>query len=186
MILQNHMTIEQKIEAVLFALGEPMSVKKLSTLLEVPVDDVLAGLNNLEQSLAERGLCITKNEDKVALGTRSELSALIEKIYKDELNKELTKASIETISIIVYKGGATRSEVDYVRGVNSSFIIRNLLVRGLVEKVPHPTDSRKFLYKPTFELLSYLGVTKLEELSEYEKTKEILEAREAGMKEAEK
>jgi segregation and condensation protein B len=87
---------------------------------------------------------------------------------KDELSKELSKATLETLSIIIYKQGSTRAEIDYIRGVNSSFILRNLLIRGLIQKESHPTDSRKYFYKPTFELLGFLGIQKLEELPDYQ------------------
>lgn len=94
---------------------------------------------------------------------------------KEELSKDLSKASLETITIILYKNGATRSEIDYIRGVNSSFILRNLAIRGLVEKVPSPDDSRKITYRPTFDLLSYMGVTRIEEIKEFANYHSILE-----------
>ena len=84
--------------------------------------------------------------------------------------KDLSKATLETLSIVLYKNGATRAEIDYIRGVNSTFSLRALSVRGLVEKIQDPSDNRRFIYKPTFELLSFMGVTKVEELPEYETT----------------
>ena len=81
--------------------------------------------------------------------------------------KDLGKAGLETLSIILYRGPATRRDIDYIRGVNSQFILRNLLIRGLVEKIQNPDDQRTFFYKPTFQLLSYLGIGKLEDLPEY-------------------
>ena len=96
-----------------------------------------------------------------------ELSSLIEDLQKEELNKDLSKASLETLSIILYKNGANRAEIDYIRGVNSSFTLRALSIRGLVEKTIDPKDSRRYIYKSSFELLSFMGVKSVEELPDY-------------------
>ncbi|MEK7128153.1 MAG: SMC-Scp complex subunit ScpB, partial [Patescibacteria group bacterium] len=65
------------------------------------------------------------------------------------------------------KNWANRAEIDYIRGVNSSFTLRALSVRGLVEKILDPKDSRRYIYKPSFELLSYMGIKSVAELPEY-------------------
>jgi segregation and condensation protein B len=78
---------------------------------------------------------------------------------------------LETISIIAYKGPVSRAEIDYIRGVQSNFILRNLQIRGLVEKITNEKDHRSFLYRPTFELLQFLGVSRIEDLPEYDKVK---------------
>ena len=106
-------------------------------------------------------------EGEVALGTAPELSGLIEDLQKEELNKELSKASLETLSIVLYKNGASRAEIDYIRGVNSSFTLRALSIRGLVEKITDPKDSRRYIYKPSFELLSYMGIKSVDELPDH-------------------
>jgi segregation and condensation protein B len=82
--------------------------------------------------------------------------------------KDLGKAGLETLSIVLYQGPLSRSEIDYIRGVNSQFIMRNLLIRGLVEKVDNPVDRRSFLYKPTLALLGYLGVSTVTDVPDYE------------------
>ena len=93
-----------------------------------------------------------------------------------KLSKELSKASLETLSIILYTDKPTRGDIDYIRGVNSSFILRNLLVRGIIEKDIHPEDSRKFIYKPTLDLLRFLGITNVSDLENFSETKEKLNA----------
>ena len=60
------------------------------------------------------------------LGTSAEASTLIEKLTKEELNRDLGKASLETLSIIMYQGPIKRSQIDYIRGVNSTFILQKL------------------------------------------------------------
>ncbi|MFA6397327.1 MAG: SMC-Scp complex subunit ScpB [Candidatus Paceibacterota bacterium] len=168
------MDISSKIEAILFIKGEPVSFKKLADLLEVNISEIKESLEILEKNLESRGLQLIIKEDEVMLGTRKDLSSLLELIKKDELNRELSKASLETLTIILYKEHPTRSDIDYIRGVNSSFILRNLLIRGLIERETHPTDQRKFIYKPTFDLLSYLGLSKIDELPNYQDFQNIL------------
>ncbi|HZX74896.1 MAG TPA: SMC-Scp complex subunit ScpB [Cyclobacteriaceae bacterium] len=161
------MELESKIEGLLFYKGEDVPVKKLAELFNVSIEEIEEALKKLDQSLVGRGIVIVRRGDTVVLGIAKELSSLIESIRKDEITKELSKAALETLSIILYKNGIARNEIDYIRGVNSSFILRNLLVRGLVERIVDPKDSRKVLYRPTFDTLSYMGVTKIEDLPNY-------------------
>ncbi len=169
------MELESKIEGLLFYKGEDVSVKKLAELFKVSTDEVEQALTKLEQSLVGRGLVLVRKDDSVIMGINGELGPLIESIRKDEIAKELSKASLDTLSIILYKNGISRSEIDYIRGVNSSFILRNLLVRGLIEKIIDEKDSRRILYRPTFETLSYMGVTSIDKLPNYVEVKSQLE-----------
>ncbi|MCX6756245.1 MAG: SMC-Scp complex subunit ScpB [Candidatus Nomurabacteria bacterium] len=164
------MQLEQQIEGLLFYKGEGMTIKKIAEILAVSVEDVNTALSNLENSLSGRGVSIVRNADEVMMGVAKELSSFIEAMRKDEITKDLSKASLETLSIVMYKNGVTRSEIDYIRGVNSSFILRNLLVRGLVKKESDPKDIRRIMYKPTLDTLSFMGITRIEDLPNYEQT----------------
>lgn len=170
------MDLEQKIEAILFFKGEPISRKKLSEFLEVGQIEINESLEKLKENLKNRGIVLQEKENDIMLGTAPELSQIIEKLQKEELNKELSKASLETLSIVLYKNGVSRSLIDYIRGVNSSFTLRALSIRGLVEKNIDPKDSRRYIYKPTFELLSFLGVKSVEELPDYKSVNDSLES----------
>lgn len=161
------MDIENKIEAILFWKGEPISRKKLSEILKVGVIETNEGIEKLKENLRERGIVLIEKENEIMLGTAPELSNLIENLQKEELNKDLSKASLETLSIVLYKNGVSRAEIDYIRGVNSSFTLRALSVRGLVEREIDNKDNRRYIYKPSFELLSFMGVTSVEELPDY-------------------
>jgi segregation and condensation protein B len=169
-------TLEQKIEALLFWKGEPVTRKWLSQALGITEGMVNDGLVLLEEKLKDRGLSLLEKEDEVALGTRKEFSDLIEKVTKEELSRDIGRAGVETLAIVLYKGPISRRDIDYIRGVNSNFILRNLMIRGLVEKVTNEKDQRSFLYKPTFDLLSHLGIEKIEMLPEFEAVKKELEA----------
>ena len=174
------MEIEKKVEAILFWKGESISRKKLAEVLKVGDIEINEGLEKLKDNLKSRGIVMLEKpastrgdssmrggDNEIMLGTAPELSQLIEDLQKEELNKDLSKASLETLSIILYKNGANRADIDYIRGVNSSFTLRALSIRGLVEKTVDATDSRRFIYKPSFELLSYMGVKSVEELPDY-------------------
>jgi segregation and condensation protein B len=168
------MNLTQKIEAILFFKGEPMSIKRLMEILKVSKEEIGEAIIDLDNNLKEKGIVLLEKNDEVTLGTNPELSELIEHLQKEELNKELSKASLETLSIVLYKDGVTRAEIDYIRGVNSSFTLRMLSIRGLVEKIADPKDARRYIYKPTFDLLSYMGVKNVEELPEYKETNQNL------------
>jgi len=161
------MNLENKIEALLFWKAEPISRKKLSEILNANQTEINEAVGKLKENLNSRGIVLLEKENEITLGTNSEVSELIEKLQKEELNKDLTKASLETLSIVLYKNGVTRAEIDYIRGVNSSFILRAMSIRGLVERTIDPKDNRRFIYKPTFDLLSFMGVKSPEELPDY-------------------
>lgn len=161
------MDIEKKIEAILFWKGEPISRKKISEILKVGEIEINEGIEKLKENLKGRGMVLLEKGLEIALGTAPELSDLIENLQKEELNKELSKASLETLSIILYKSGVSRAEIDYIRGVNSSFTLRALSIRGLIEKIADPKDNRRFIYKPSFELMSFMGIKSVEELPDY-------------------
>lgn len=167
------MELSLQIEALLFFKGEPVKTGFLAKTLGVPEDDIRAGLAELEQSLSGRGIILMQNGDEYMLGTTPQMGPTIETIIKEELGKELGKAGLETLAAVLYRGPILRSEINYLRGVNSNYILRSLLVRGLIEKVDQ--GGRSTAYQPTFELLSYMGVSKVSDLPGYEETVKAVE-----------
>ncbi len=166
--------LQSQIEAILFFKGEPVSIKKLEENLKVTKEEIEIAINELRKDLSLRGIVLLEHDSLVSLGTHPEASPLIEKITKEELLKDLGKAGLETLAIILYKKEVLKREIDYIRGVNSSFILRNLLIRGLIEKI-EKEGIRGFAYKPTIDLLAYLGIQKIEDLPEYSKVFQELE-----------
>ena len=177
--------LQKQLEAVLFWYGEPVKIKKLAQIFGKNEEEISASLKTLETSLSGRGMVLSFKDDEVALGTSKDASELIEKLTKEELIKDLGRAGLETLSIIIYQGPISRAEIDYIRGVQSNFILRNLSIRGLVERIPNPNDQRSFLYRPTFELLNFLGVSKIEEMPEFEKARAEIESYKNSSKEIE-
>jgi|TARA_Y100000310_G_scaffold345555_1_gene466529 segregation and condensation protein B len=170
------MTLEAKIEALLFFKGEPVTVIDLSRILDTSEESVKQALSKLEQVFENRGVALMQKGGLVELRTAPQASKLIEAMQKEELTKDLGKAGTETLAIVLYKGPIARSEIEYIRGVNSQFILRNLMIRGMIERVHNPKDKRAFIYKPTFELLSFLGIKKVEELPEFNHVQKEIES----------
>ena len=170
------MELSAKIESILFFKSEPLTRATLAKLTNTNIGLIDEALEELKTKLTGRGLVILEKGNEVMLGTAPEYTDLIEGLIKEELSRDLGKAGLETLAIVIYEGPLSRAEIDYVRGVNSSFILRHLLVRGLVERLPKPGDARTFLYGPTFDLLKYLGVTRIENLPEYETLRRELKA----------
>ena len=135
----------------------------------------------MSKQLENRGVRLVRNGNKVVLATAPESAEILKSIVNRNLIPRLpSKASLETLSIIIYKNTASRAEIDYIRGVNSSFILRNLLVRGLIEREAQRGEDRSYAYKPSLSLLEHLGVKSSEELPDYAsisaKLKEFLNA----------
>jgi segregation and condensation protein B len=162
------MILESQIEAILFYKNEPLEIKKLAKLVERSEGEVKEALKNLANILESRGICLIATETEVSLATAPAMKDAIEQIAKDEMSREIGKAGLETLAIILYNGPISRREIDYIRGVNSSFILRNLCIRGLVEKETDPKDQRIFRYKNSLNLLAHLGLKTIEELPDFE------------------
>jgi len=179
------MTLDAKIEAVLFWKAEPLALSRLAKIFSVSQDEIENALKALDEKLSGRGLTLVRKDGEVTLRTSTEAATLIETMAKEELTRDLGKAGLETLSVVLYHGPISRRDIDYIRGVNSNFILRNLLVRGLVEKIENEKDHRSFLYRPTFDLLSFLGVSKIENLPEYGAVRKEIETFSATSTESE-
>lgn len=179
------MEIDKAIEAILFYKNEPVSISSLAKSLNKSVGEIEEGLTKLKNILTGRGVQLMRIENEVRLATSTELSDLINDMVKEELSGDLGRAGLETLSIILYLGPLTRSRIDNIRGVNSSFIIRNLLIRGLIERSNDEKDSRTYVYRPSFDLLAHLGVTRVEDLPSFDKVKEDIQKFETVEKKSE-
>ncbi len=160
--------LAKKIEALLFINGEGMSIQALATHLKKTDAEIMASLETLKEHLSnEHYLALLTHEGKVSIVTSPEVSKLVEDFAKEEFTSELTRAALETLAIIAYKGPVRRSDIDYIRGVNSSFMIRNLMMRGLIERTRDPKDARAFAYRVSPEFLKFLGLTSIADLPDY-------------------
>ncbi len=167
--------LNNNIEAILFLKGEPVSIEELVKILDSTREEVEQGLLELEHALMERGVRLIRKEHTVMLATSPESSKYTNELIKREFNADLTRSSLEVLAIIVYKGPIKRSGIDYIRGVNSAYTLRNLIIRGLVERITDPKDSRSYIYKPSMQLFQYLGIGKLKDLPDFNSFNEKME-----------
>ena len=175
-----------KLEALLFIYGEPLTLKRIHKILnrgragsapavtETAVNEALTALSEgLKKD--DRGLTLILSHEEAQLVTKPEFTELLGEVVKEELNEALTPAALETLAVILYSGPLTRSIIDYIRGVNSTFILRSLLLRGLIDRAPDPERPNTYVYKPSFNLLKHLGISRIEDLPEYQRFKEIVD-----------
>ena len=173
----NDQEIANKIEALLFVLGRPMSKAELGKKLSISEEEIREALFILS-SRAMGGITLVDDGTMVELRTAPVAAALIEQVQKEEYSREIGKAGLEALAAILYRGPLTRAEIDFIRGVNSTQTLRTLTMRGLVRKVQGAKGS--FLYEPTTELFAQLGIQSKAELPEYEQTRAKLEELEAA------
>ena len=151
----------------LFITGEPASRAALSKSLGISTDECAVTIIDADARVRPLGLCIVDDGKEIELRTAPEVAEFVEQIRKEEFSRDIGRAGIETLAILLYKGASSRSQIDYIRGVNSSHILRSLSMRGLLRRISHPKDERSFLYEPTTELLAHLGVRTREELPDF-------------------
>ena len=168
------MNIESVIESLLFISGEPMNFKKLAKIIAVKESDIKLFAEKLsaEYSKSDRGLKIVIKDGRVQMVTSGENSLFVEKYLKADIEGELSRAALEVISIVAYRGPISRAEIEEIRGVNCSFTLRHLAIRGLVERISNPNDARAYLYRISFDFLKKLGIEKAEDLPKYNELRE--------------
>jgi len=158
------MQLDILIEGLLFYTAAPQKKQKLRQIFELSNDDLAAGLTTLRNRLQGGALRLLETDIEVQLVTAPELSEFIDSLRKGELSQDIGKAGAETLAIILYREPVSRSEIDRIRGVNSAFILRNLLTRGLIERQSRG-NSHVFSIAPA--LLQHLGVTHKHELTDF-------------------
>jgi segregation and condensation protein B len=164
------------LEALLFIHGEPLTYKKIQSVLGIEKEELETLIKELTSDLENdaRGLQLVSDREKIQLATKPEFNSILESFMKEEISEDLSPASLEALSIIAYLGPISRPRLEYLRGVNSSIILRSLMIRGLVERFPDPEHPSGFLYRGTFDLMKHLGIKEKEGLPDYEKFQELL------------
>lgn len=160
--------LKSTIESILFVSGEPVKISKISKISGRPKPEIENALMLLQSEYLNRGLAIIKKEDMVEMATNPENSEYISELIKSEIQENLSQAALEVLAIVAYRSPITRAELESIRGVNSSFTIRSLLMRGLLERIENPKDNRGYLYKISFKFLEKLGIESVEKLPDWE------------------
>lgn len=151
----------EKIITILYLSGEPLPVKTIATLIGEDEKKVAENLQSVETKIKEVGLWLLRNKDEVSIVTDASQAGLVEAFWKEELKGDLTPATLQVLSIVAYLGNPTRQTISYIRGVQSSQSIRTLSVRGLIKREGEVCTL-------TGDALKHLGVTKIEDLPQYE------------------
>src|SRR4029077_18687595 len=99
----------------------------------------------------DAGVILLENGSEYQLTTNSAYSTQVKNFLNAELREKLTDATVEVLAIIAYRQPISKAEIEAIRGVNSQYSLRALLMRGLIEKISNPTDARSFLYQTTTE-----------------------------------
>jgi segregation and condensation protein B len=153
------------VECLLFVADAPVSVARLAEALEATPGQVEQALGELEAAYAGRGLRLQRAGSRVQLVTAPEAAPAVERFLGLEARTHLSRAALETLSIIAYRQPVSRPEIEAIRGVNSDSALRTLLSVGLIEEVGRaPTVGRPILYGTTFDFLQHFGLRSLEEL----------------------
>lgn len=180
------------LESLLFVSGEPITFTRLAKILEIPVAEVVAVVEELAKKYdadLHTGLMLIRDTTTVTLATVPRNASIIEALTKSSLQESMSKAALEVLAIIAYRAPVSRSEIDAIRGVNCSFTLRNLLLRDLIMREGNPGDSRGYLYRPTLRFLQVLGIgqasdlPQFEVLSQDERLRMILEEKEEPLQE---
>jgi segregation and condensation protein B len=158
-----------QLEALLFVHGEPIRVPDIARTLGVDEPAARGLIDAFIERLRsdDRGLMVLSHGDKIQLVTKPEVRGVLTNFVAQELASELTPASVETLALITYLGPVSKVRIEHYRGVNSSIILRNLGLRGLVNRIADPERAGGWLYEASFELLKHLGVSRREDLPDY-------------------
>ena len=166
------------IENILLAADQPVHVGELEKIFLNTAEkkDLQLILEELKEEYQSRNLQILEVADGYQLCTRHEFNDWIRKFLKLDRSSRLSQPGLDTLSIIAYKQPLTRQEVDDIRGVDSSGVIKTLLVKKVIgpagrKKVP----GRPIMYRTTQKFLEYFGLKDLNDMPTLEDLKEDLE-----------
>lgn len=169
------MDIKLTIESLLFAAGEPLSLKRLSKIIGEEERKVKEALGELSEELKNqnRGIRLLNNKstnrnEEWLMVTAPETTPFVQKLKKEVIEGDLSAVSQETLAIIAYRGPITRAQINEIRGVDSSYILHQLLLRGLIERSVHAEKYKAYLYNISFSFLQHLGINNVQELPQYE------------------
>ena len=165
------MTLASTIESLLFVSSQPVSVSQLKKLTGAKKADIDAALKGLAEAYEEKkhsGILLMVSGDRYQLVSHPDNAKAVKVFLKSDVTGELTDPALETLAIVAYRGPITKPELEQIRGVNCGLILRNLLIRGLIERIPSASKQLLPKYLVTHEFIRFLGVSSVEALPEYE------------------
>ncbi len=168
----------QIVTAFLFVQARPYNIEKLQKIFLLSDESFKEIAETITKHIIGTGLSLLVSKKDISLTTDPQFGKQISKVIEDEEGAALTPAQAETLSLIAYGDRITRAQLDYLRGVSSKFIVRLLLMRGLVEE--HKTEDGTFLI-PTGEFLRSVGVAQTSGLPDFETIQQEIWASLEGM-----
>lgn len=153
------------LEAILFVAEEVVPLPAIQSATGASMDDIEEALDALETHLESRGVRLQRLPRGVQLVTAPAFAPWVERFLGLELESRLSTAALETLSIVAYGQPITRAEIEAVRGVQSSGVLRTLIQRELIEEVGRlESVGHPYLYGTTPAFLQYFGLASLDEL----------------------
>lgn len=164
------MSLKSKIESLLFISAKPLAIKQLADLLKADKKEILKSADELltDYKTREAGAQIIKDGNKYQMVSAPANSKIIQEFLKDETTGELSRPSLEALTIIAYRGPVMKIDLDRIRGVNCALILRNLLLRGLIEGRFDKKKNETY-YTASFDFIRFIGLNEIKELPGYER-----------------
>jgi len=160
--------LKSKIESLLFISAKPLALSQLAGLLKADKKEIIKSADELlaDYKNNQAGLQIIKDGAKYQMVSAPANAKIIQEFIKDETTGELTRPSLEALTIIAYRGPISKIDLDRIRGVNCALILRNLLIRGLIEGKFDKKKNETY-YAATFDFIRFLGLNKINDLPDY-------------------
>ncbi|MBQ8192956.1 MAG: SMC-Scp complex subunit ScpB [Bacilli bacterium] len=164
--------MQEVVEGLLYVQGDlGLTIKQIEDILEIDEEEAKKIVLNLKSYYDEnkRGLRINFLGNTIKLTTREEHREYYQKLLEEPTSNNLSQSALETLAIIAYNEPITRGSVDELRGVDSSYVMRRLLAKGLIKECgKSDLPGRPILYKTTDDFLDYFGLASKEELPNIE------------------
>ncbi len=162
------------IEAILFAAGRVVKIRELMAILEQTSDKIIETINLMQEEYVKenRGIEIVRIEDGYQLSSKKEYYEYLYPLLSKQVKPTISQASLEVLSIIAYNPRATKSDIDAIRGVDSSASLYRLLEYGFIEQAGKADlPGKPMTYKVTEEFLKTFGLNSLKDLPKLPKYK---------------
>ncbi|MEJ0020950.1 MAG: SMC-Scp complex subunit ScpB [Candidatus Doudnabacteria bacterium] len=167
--------LKSQILSILFVASKPVSIKELKEVLETEDGLIRQAIAELVAANQASGIILLAHDNKLQLASNPDNSHMVKKYLSLELREKLTDTALETLAIVLYRQPVSKAEIENIRGVNSQYTLRHLLIRGLIEKIQSPSDKRMQLYKTTLEFMQHLGIKNMKDLPDFEELTRSIE-----------
>ncbi len=164
------MNLKSKIESLLFISAKPMSIKQLAGVIKSEVKEIESAGDELLEDYKKnnQGIQVIKDGSKYQMVSSADNAKIVQQFIKNETSGELTRPSLEALTIIAYRGPISKIDLDRIRGVNCALILRNLLIRGLIE-AKFEQKKKNTYYTVSFDFIRFLGLNQVKDLPDYER-----------------